>query len=84
MSKLLSIESCIISTFIQSSIVHMICTSSTALLTDMTILLKPKSLCSGQTAMSPMAVVQLGLAINFFPLVVSALISGTTNGIPSL
>jgi hypothetical protein len=50
----------------------------------MTIFFNPKSLCNGQIAMSPMAVVQLGLAINFFPFVVSELISGTTSGIPSL
>ena len=53
-------------------------------LTDMTIFFNPKSLCSGHIAMSPIAVVQFGLAINFFPFVVSELISGTTRGIPSL
>mmetsp|Transcript_16672 Transcript_16672/g.28679 ORF Transcript_16672/g.28679 Transcript_16672/m.28679 type:complete len:304 (-) Transcript_16672:277-1188(-) len=51
---------------------------------DMTIFFNPNNLCSGQTAIRPMAVVQFGLAINFFPLVTSALISGTTNGMPSL
>mmetsp|Transcript_4328 Transcript_4328/g.9458 ORF Transcript_4328/g.9458 Transcript_4328/m.9458 type:complete len:376 (+) Transcript_4328:513-1640(+) len=50
---------------------------------DMTIFFNPNNLCNGQTAISPIAVVQLGFAINFCPLVVSALISGTTNGIPS-
>ena len=50
----------------------------------MTIFCNPKSLCKGQIAMSPMAVVQFGFAINFFPLVASALISGTTSGMPSL
>mmetsp|Transcript_950 Transcript_950/g.1943 ORF Transcript_950/g.1943 Transcript_950/m.1943 type:complete len:311 (-) Transcript_950:330-1262(-) len=50
---------------------------------DMTIFFNPNNLCKGQMAISPMAVVQLGFAINFFPMVVSALISGTTNGIPS-
>ena len=46
----------------------------------------PNSLCSGASAISAIAVVQLGLAtIFFFDFVAaSALISGTTSGMPSL
>ena len=44
------------------------------------IFFKLKSLCRGQMAMSPMAVVQLGLAMSFDFLVSSPLISGTTKG----
>lgn len=51
--------------------------------TDMIIFFRPNSLCRGQTAMSPMAVVQFGLAMSFCPLVTSAFISGTTSGMPS-
>lgn len=48
--------------------------------TDIMTLLSLKSLWRGQSAMRPMAVVQLGLAINLAPLVHSELISGTTKG----
>lgn len=53
-------------------------------LTDIITFFNLKSLCRGHKAMRPIAVVQLGFAINFAPLVLSPLISGTTNGIPSL
>jgi hypothetical protein len=46
----------------------------------MSILFIPNSLCSGFTAMSPMAVVQLGFAMSRFPLHAPPLISGMTSG----
>ena len=48
--------------------------------------LMPNSLCSGARAMSAIAVVQLGLAISFLSdlRAASALISGTTSGMPSV
>lgn len=46
----------------------------------MITLLSLKALCKGQRAIKPIAVVQLGLAINFLLPILSALISGTTRG----